>query len=564
MLRKLPRFSVFCTVPFLLSATAFAQRPVYQWLPQQTPLYCPPQMLPIQPVMPGYGYPNPYYSPSFNNQPEAINEMEPYPSGSPESTPQMESGQNASETQTDPVEQDADDRMDMQTGDTTLDEPLAAFGSGAGDSTPSSDIGTGLPYMGGDFFGSTSGGRINLLFPFNIENITPVLIGPGALGYDVGGSAGIDLFSLGAAAVDGTIAIAEPINPTDAPLPSDLGLTDFTYAGGLATPVAGTNLVNINYAYSQEFLLPSSPTSLLGRQKITENGSPIPEDRYYFNYSYFDETPLAGTTNVHRWSPGFEKTICGGDICSIEIRLPMAVTLDSRVDASSPNHENFELGNIFASYKLLLYRDCHKALSIGMSASAPTADDLDIFVRIQDPNQPGNVIRRQVLKVDNQSTHVLPFVGGTYQIGNFFQQGFIQADIDVNGSTVYANTDLRTSTLNRAGRLQDQNFLYMDYQAGYWLARGSRRGEQGLTGLAPIGEVHINRSINSSDTIKYENSTVSLGGIKERTQIVNVLAGLVAEFNYNTQVTAAYCTPIGNRSDAEFDGELKLLFNRLF
>ncbi len=64
--------------------------------------------------------------------------------------------------------------------------------------------------------------------------------------------------------------------------------------------------------------------------KLSENTSPIPRDRVFVNYSYFDNVPLQqGGVDVNRFVPGFEKTFFNG-ITSVEVRAPMASTLDQR------------------------------------------------------------------------------------------------------------------------------------------------------------------------------------------------------------------------------------------
>lgn len=59
----------------------------------------------------------------------------------------------------------------------------------------------------------------------------------------------------------------------------------------------------------------AAPGAQIGRLKLTENTSPIPQDRVFVNYSYFDDTPLfPGGVNVNRVAPGFEKTFLDGNV----------------------------------------------------------------------------------------------------------------------------------------------------------------------------------------------------------------------------------------------------------
>src|SRR5436190_13788331 len=53
--------------------------------------------------------------------------------------------------------------------------------------------------------------------------------------------------------------------------------------------------------------------SSVGVMKFAENGSPIPRDRFFVNYSYFDDVNLIpGGMAVRRLTPGFEKTFFDG------------------------------------------------------------------------------------------------------------------------------------------------------------------------------------------------------------------------------------------------------------
>ncbi len=114
----------------------------------------------------------------------------------------------------------------------------------------------------------------------------------------------------------------------------------------------------------------------VGRVKIAENNSPLPRDRVFHNFSYFDNVPLIESgVNVNRFIPGFEKTFFGG-IASVEMRFPFASTLNSDIVAGGiPDDDNLEFGNIGIPLKVLIYQNPNVAFSTGLQVSLPTADD---------------------------------------------------------------------------------------------------------------------------------------------------------------------------------------------
>ncbi len=73
----------------------------------------------------------------------------------------------------------------------------------------------------------------------------------------------------------------------------------------------------------------SFPAVNAGKIRLAESTSPIPRDRLFFNYSYFNDVPLAaGGVSVNRYTFGVEKTFFNG-MTSLELRAPFATTLSS-------------------------------------------------------------------------------------------------------------------------------------------------------------------------------------------------------------------------------------------
>lgn len=305
----------------------------------------------------------------------------------------------------------------------------------------------------------------------------------------------------------------------------------------------------------------AAPSITTGRQKLSENASPIPRDRVFVNYNYFHNTPLAaGGVDVNRVTPGFEKTFFDGN-ASFELRTPFASTLDSTVDLNGvTNNTNTEFGNLTMYMKYLFYTDSTWALSTGMGITVPTADD---FV-VRGQNGAGTNIT--LTRIDNQSVHLMPFIGGTYTPNDrFFAQGMIQVDVDVNGNPVTVSgyeADDFTGVQQGLGRGYDYTYMYFDINTGYWVFQDHGSGRF-ITGLAPIAELHLNQSVGGASSVAggvdgVNWSFQSAGTVSQ----LNGLVGMTAILRDTSTLTLAYCTPM--TSQRAFDGEFRLNFNWYF
>ncbi len=296
-----------------------------------------------------------------------------------------------------------------------------------------------------------------------------------------------------------------------------------------------------------------SPTENVGRMKIAENTSPIPRDRLIFNYSYFDNTQLGpGGVNVSRYTLGFEKTF-SQKTASIEFKMPLLTTFNStQVHAAPPSMSHYEFGNISVTFKKMLLLRKTWGLSMGLQIATPTADDSRLNTK------DGTTL----VRIDNQSVHLEPFVGGVWApTERFFTQFFAQWDVDANGNQTLVNPTSTGQNLVYAGRMQDPTYQYIDISAGYWLRR-DRQCRRRLTGVAALAELHWNRSLQSTDVITSDQFVI--GSLKNDQEVFNLTLGCFFEFQKHTTVLVGYSTPLGGGNDQQFDGELRLLFNRRF
>ncbi len=305
-----------------------------------------------------------------------------------------------------------------------------------------------------------------------------------------------------------------------------------------------------------------TPGYNVGFVKLTENVSPLPRDRVYMNYSYFHNAFFSPRyrQDVNRFMPGFEKTFWDG-WTSVEIRTPFAATLDATQTQSAgsgsglTNADSVEFGNLSVIFKSVIQYGESWALTGGAQVMCPTASDVSIL----------NNAGQAQLFVENQSTHVMPFLGFIWAPNNrFFSQSILQVDVDANGNPVWANatqsSDIVTPA-NYAGRLNYPTFLYASFGGGYWMYQDNSRSAR-LTGVAPLMEVHVNQTLTDSDCIQFGN--YRLGNDLGSTSLVNGLLGINFEWGLKSTLTVAYATPLGGGVDRWFDGELRAFYNWRF
>ena len=311
----------------------------------------------------------------------------------------------------------------------------------------------------------------------------------------------------------------------------------------------------------------------VGQIKLMEAGSPIPRDRIMLNYSYVSGVPIGtGNLNVNRFTPGFEKTFFEGN-SSIEVRVPMAVTAASTFvhdEISSINSTDYQFGNLTLFLKSLLYRDETFALSAGGGLVLPTAANTVMLSEFNGRDHTDLIIR-------NESIHLMPFLGGTYTPDDrFFSQSMVQVDFSANGNPVSVESISpqfpfgEGGPLKRIGSLNDATFLYASVATGYWLHRAAV-GTSRITGLAPIAELHYNRSLQPTDSVTIPNIGYTyylrgqtIGSKDSDIEAINAVIGLTMLADDNKSLTAAYTVPLGSGADKQFNGEFRLLFNWYF
>lgn len=334
-------------------------------------------------------------------------------------------------------------------------------------------------------------------------------------------------------------------------VPQASGFVDSTQPGSVNRTY--TSYAFYDYVVDTAVLTPGAN---VGFVKLSENVSPLPRDRVYFNYSYFHNALIGDIRNdVNRFTPGIEKTFADG-WTSIEVRTPFAATVASTqtIDPSDPcgvvDAQDVEFGNMSVIFKSVLALGDNWAITGGMQVMLPTADDVIVLAG---PGGPA------LVRVNNQSTRLMPFTGFIWAPNDtFFSQSLLQIDTGANGNPAYLATSSQ-SALGYVGDLQYPTFMYLSFSAGYWAYRSKVTR---LTGFAPIVELHVNQAFQPSDVI--QSSQYRLGANYGVMSLVNGLVGCNFEWGTRSTLTFAYVTPFGGGVDRWFDGEFRAFWNYRF
>jgi hypothetical protein len=332
--------------------------------------------------------------------------------------------------------------------------------------------------------------------------------------------------------------------------------------------VESVNTAGGAFAFRSNFTVPLVGASRIG--KISENDSPIPRDRVFFNYNHFQnvfqlsETPLfppgppvVRQQSIDRYVIGGEKTFFDG-WTSIEIRMPLLGTIDTQLQSVGLNAAGW--GNLTAVFKSLLYMDASTAVGAGMSVETPTGSSL--FTRIGAGN----------LQFVNQSTHLAPYVGFVWSPGDprwgwgngLFLTGFAQMDIATASNTVNVVNPDRTVAGAPLGKLTDQTLGFLDLGGGYWVYRDPYA--ERWTGLAVVGELHYTTSMTNADRIAgtVAGNPIILNATDPRFDVLNGTIGVQALMFDASSFRVAGVFPIGNENRRLFDSEIQFQFNRRF
>jgi hypothetical protein len=341
----------------------------------------------------------------------------------------------------------------------------------------------------------------------------------------------------------------------------------FMRCQGFATFNTGSSLAST----SSTIVCPSIYTGgVVGQARLSENVSPIPRDRVFMNYSYFDQVPLTSPRiNINRWSPGFEKTFFNR-MASIEIRTPFAGTINNNINNDTPQYDT-QFGNLFITLKGLIAQSSTCAISTGMSVTCPTANNVSLTNERISPTVTLNNVTFQ-----NGIVRVQPFAAIVLTPNDrLFMQGMVQVDVECNSSPVTATfSDAPNQT--QSVSLHDQTYIYADLALGYWMYR-SNNPHRLVTAVSPIIEAHYAQSLSPQGQYTFVDpnqvmipsvgttmSTFTVGNAAQQFQLLNTTIGANFQLGPMSSLLVGYSTPIGSGLDQQFNGEFRMIFNRRF
>ncbi|EMI16387.1 putative secreted protein [Rhodopirellula maiorica SM1] len=376
-------------------------------------------------------------------------------------------------------------------------------------------------------------------------------------GFDSSGNGSIDTFFL-----------AEPLPSSDAPTSPGPGFVfdpstaTAVHSAGAANPPTQNESPNV-YFDGDKWFLTYSYTGEVGasgtasipvpgpgvstrRVKVAENFSPAIRHRVYVNYSFFNDA-FGGLGDISRYTLGVEKVLFK-DLISIEFRLPTAATYGSTQTLGARQDRNFEIGNLTIIPKAVLKSDTHYIWSAGLGISVPTADD----TRLRDSSG------QDLLVVENESVHLLPFSGLLYRVNeDVTLQTYMQLDIAANGDPIRGNRF--NNTLPVIGKFTDSTLMHLDVAA----TQSIYRNQDGDAGW--IQQVLLNTELHYTATLQ-DSDMVSAGSLRysnlaNHFNIVNATTGFHLLVNDKLVVTPAISIPLRDGLDEQFDYEAMVQIN---
>ncbi len=260
--------------------------------------------------------------------------------------------------------------------------------------------------------------------------------------------------------------------------------------------------------------------------KISENQSPRPQDRVFFNFNYYNN--VGDTINQRNLSPvtqmkayvynfGVEKTFNNG-MGSIGIRLPLDNLTANSFGNIVSTPTSTSLGNLTVFAKYIL------------AQNTQTGSLVSAMFAITPQTGPSRFAGAPYLFPLN-STYFQPCLGYIYNYNRWYLQGF-------SGFSFPASPN-------------DTSLVYNDVAVGYFVYRNPE-SRSWLTALAPTFELHVNNPINHRDPFNRND----LAGAPDS---VDLTYGLNFGIRNTAVLTAAFVSPVA--SPKPFDSEAVLMLN---
>jgi hypothetical protein len=201
------------------------------------------------------------------------------------------------------------------------------------------------------------------------------------------------------------------------------------------------------------------------------------------------------------------------------------------------------LGNLTLVFKTLLYQDRSTAFGGGLALEIPTGEDL--FVTAPTVG---------TFEFENQAFHLHPYLGLLHMTdNNVFFSSYLQFDAALNDNPLYQTT---TST-QRLGNLAPLSLVLVDVGVGKWIYRNLET--DGITGIAPLVELHYLSTIDEIDRLSNGNSR-TLRTVRNSFQAFNLTAGTHVEINGYSALRVAAVAPLSGENFRTFDAEIQVQY----
>ena len=261
--------------------------------------------------------------------------------------------------------------------------------------------------------------------------------------------------------------------------------------------------------------------------KVSDNQSPVPQDRFFYSFNYFDNlnasvdkrvlSPIQNLQVYHQLF-GLEKTFLDGQ-ASVGFRMPLN-TISFRSNANVPGlgGSSTSPGDLSIFFKYVLYKQNNVLISSGLQVTAPTG--------------PGSFGGSKYYSYF-RDTQIQPFIGYLFQRDRFYLQGF--------------------TSLNVPSTSQDVTLLFNDVSIGYYAYR-SVDPNRFLTAIVPTAEAHLNTPLN--------HRGFSPTDIASTPDILDLTFGTNIELRRRAILSVAYVTPV--TGPKPFNAEFVMLLNVRF
>ncbi|MEN1679695.1 MAG: hypothetical protein AAGJ46_08880 [Planctomycetota bacterium] len=270
------------------------------------------------------------------------------------------------------------------------------------------------------------------------------------------------------------------------------------------------------------------------RFKASDNLSPVPQDRFFFNYHHFENAVIdvtGASRSVDRFTFGLEKTLWDG-LASVEVRLPFTSGLQAEQNIQESDNLAAEFGNLAVTFKTRVCETAGWTLSSGLATVLPTAEDASVDTGLT------------FSTFENNAVHLQPYFGLTYgnPCSRAFSTAYLAFDVDLNGNRL--SQEDTSGQLRDLGEFRDQTLLFADWQLGYWCYQDHCHHGY-INGVAPVIELHYTRTLEGPDTLPgtLENP---FGNI----DLLNLTAGIIIDVRRRSLVTIYGAAPL-IREEAE-------------